>query len=73
MESKLKALKVVDLRAILAKANVSFPTKANKQDLVARIIASQAATQVYYKLHPDHQLDECVCLLTDPLFIILPS
>jgi hypothetical protein len=53
MDSKLKSLKVVDLRAILSKANVSCPAKSNKQDLIARIIASQPATQIYYQLYPD--------------------
>lgn len=56
MDSNLKALKVIDLRAILSKASVPFPAKANKQDLIARIIASQQATQIYYQLHPDKYL-----------------
>jgi HeH/LEM domain len=51
MDSKLKALKVVDLRAILAKANVSCPAKANKQDLIARIIASPPAIKIYHQLY----------------------
>jgi hypothetical protein len=49
-EAKLKALKVVDLKDILAKASVSAPAKANKQDLIARILASPAALGVYNKL-----------------------
>ena len=53
METKLKALKVVDLRAILAKSNVSFPTRATKQDLIARIVDSPTAIQVYHQLHAD--------------------
>ncbi|KAF8224981.1 hypothetical protein L208DRAFT_1425676 [Tricholoma matsutake] len=56
MDSNLKALKVIDLRAILSKASVPFPAKANKQDLIARIVASQQATQIYYQLHPDKYL-----------------
>ncbi|KAK0467211.1 uncharacterized protein EV420DRAFT_672152 [Desarmillaria tabescens] len=51
MESKLKALKVVDLKAILATASVSLPAKANKQDLINTILASQAALDAYNTLH----------------------
>ncbi|GBE81262.1 hypothetical protein SCP_0309890 [Sparassis crispa] len=47
MESKLKALKVVDLKDIIAKANLSIQGKANKQDLINKIIASEAAIDVY--------------------------
>lgn len=61
-ESKLKTLKVVDLRAILSKANVSCPTKANKQDIINRIIASQVAIQIYHQLYPD----KFVCPLNPP-------
>ncbi|KAJ7209516.1 hypothetical protein GGX14DRAFT_630506 [Mycena pura] len=47
MESKLKSLKVADLRDILAKAQQPAPPKSTKPDLVSRIIASKEATQVY--------------------------
>jgi SAP domain-containing ribonucleoprotein len=52
MESKLKGLKVVELRDIIAKANVPCPPKAVKADLIASIIASPSAIQLYYQLHP---------------------
>jgi len=48
-EAKLKSLKVVDLKDILSKAAVSVPAKANKQDLIARILGSPAALAVYNK------------------------
>jgi hypothetical protein len=48
-EAKLKSLKVVDLKDILAKASVSVPAKANKQDLIARVLANPAALDVYNK------------------------
>ncbi|KIM78964.1 hypothetical protein PILCRDRAFT_581165 [Piloderma croceum F 1598] len=48
-EAKLKSLKVIDLKDILAKASVSVPAKANKQDLIARVLASPAALDVYNK------------------------
>jgi SAP domain-containing ribonucleoprotein len=48
-EAKLKSLKVVDLKDILSKASVSVPAKANKQDLIARILASPPALEVYNK------------------------
>lgn len=51
MEPKLKALKVVDLKAILATASVSLPAKANKQDLINTILASQPALDAYNTLH----------------------
>ncbi|KAJ7733097.1 hypothetical protein B0H14DRAFT_2996792 [Mycena olivaceomarginata] len=46
MEAKLKSLKVPELKDILAKANQPAP-KATKPDLIARIIASKEATDVY--------------------------
>ncbi|KAI0958708.1 hypothetical protein AcV7_004443 [Taiwanofungus camphoratus] len=51
MESKLKALKVVALKDILAKASVSAPSKANKQDLINKILATPAAINVYNAQH----------------------
>ncbi|KAM5533332.1 hypothetical protein V8D89_013006 [Ganoderma adspersum] len=51
MEAKLKALKVVDLKDILAKANVTLTGKANKQDLVAKILGAPEAIDVYNKIH----------------------
>lgn len=58
MEAKLKALKVVDLRAILTKADRSAPAKANKQELISRILASEKAISVYNSEHgpPDDLL-----------------
>lgn len=52
MDAKLKSLKVVDLKDILAKAAVSAPAKANKQELIARIVASPQAIAVYNKQYP---------------------
>ncbi|KIK67096.1 hypothetical protein GYMLUDRAFT_37135 [Collybiopsis luxurians FD-317 M1] len=52
MEAKLKALKVVDLKAILSKANVSVTSKATKADLVSKILASTTAVQAYNTLYP---------------------
>jgi hypothetical protein len=52
MEAKLKALKVVDLKDILAKANQQPPPKATKTDLIARILASKDATAVYNQKFP---------------------
>ncbi|KAF8629182.1 hypothetical protein AX17_005767 [Amanita inopinata Kibby_2008] len=50
--AKLKSLKVVDLRNILAKASVSVPARANKADLAARILASKPALQAFHALYP---------------------
>ena len=50
--NKLKALKVVDLKAILAKANVQVPAKSTKSDLIARIQASKPAQDAYRSLYP---------------------
>lgn len=50
--NKLKALKVVDLKAILTKANVQAPAKATKSDLISRILASQPAQDAYLSLYP---------------------
>ena len=50
--NKLKALKVVDLRAILAKGNVQVPAKATKSDLISRIQASKPAQDAYLCLYP---------------------
>ncbi|KAI1796447.1 hypothetical protein LXA43DRAFT_1079602, partial [Ganoderma leucocontextum] len=51
MEAKLKALKVVDLKDILAKANVTVTGKANKQDLIAKILGAPDAVDVYNKIY----------------------
>lgn len=68
-EAKLKTLKVVDLKDILAKASVSVPAKANKQDLIARILGSPAAIEVYNKQQNPNAVpsssttaDDLVCL-----------
>ncbi|KAI0029208.1 hypothetical protein K488DRAFT_88967 [Vararia minispora EC-137] len=54
MEAKLKALKVADLKEILATASVSTPTRVNKADLIAKILASDPAQAVYRrKYEPD--------------------
>jgi SAP domain-containing ribonucleoprotein len=50
--NKLKALKVVDLKAILVKANVQAPAKATKSDLISRILASKPAQDAYLSLYP---------------------
>ncbi|TFY76039.1 hypothetical protein EWM64_g7974 [Hericium alpestre] len=47
MESKLKALKVVDLRDILSRASVPVPAKATKADLISKILASPPALNAY--------------------------
>ncbi|KAI0081865.1 hypothetical protein K474DRAFT_1655729 [Panus rudis PR-1116 ss-1] len=50
-EAQLKALKVVELKDILTSANVALHGKANKADLVAKILASPDALQVYHARH----------------------
>ena len=47
MDAKLKSLKVTDLRDLLTKAGEPAPSKANKQDLIARVSASLAALAAY--------------------------
>lgn len=56
LHSKLKLLKVVDLRAILAKTDIVLPQKANKADLIAKIQASKPAIDVYHALYPSDDL-----------------
>ncbi|KAL1942637.1 hypothetical protein VTO73DRAFT_4877 [Trametes versicolor] len=51
MESKLKSLKVVDLKDLLNKAGTPIPSKANKQDLINKILATPAAVDVYNQQH----------------------
>ncbi|KAL4248455.1 hypothetical protein ABKN59_007851 [Abortiporus biennis] len=51
MESKLKALKVVDLKQILADAHVPLTGKANKADLIQKILDNPPALDVYHALH----------------------
>lgn len=50
-ENNRKALKVPDLKEILKRASVSAPPKANKADLVAKILAEPAAIDAYNALH----------------------
>jgi len=52
LNDKLKLLKVVDLKAILAQANVSVAPRLNKADLISKIVASQSALDVYHTLYP---------------------
>ncbi|KAJ7782987.1 hypothetical protein B0H16DRAFT_1494951 [Mycena metata] len=47
MESKLKTLKVAELKDILTKAQQPPPAKATKGDLIARILASKEAAEAY--------------------------
>lgn len=41
-----KALKVVELKDILSKAHVAVPSKANKAELVAKLLASPDAISI---------------------------
>ncbi|KAG9095715.1 hypothetical protein FRC06_009491 [Ceratobasidium sp. 370] len=43
MEAKLKALKVAELKDILTKSGTPIPSKANKADLIAKVLATPAA------------------------------
>lgn len=67
METKLKALKVVDLKSILAKAKASAPAKSTKVDLIARILTNNDAILAYNSLYPSDDLlappEECVLFL----------
>ncbi|KAF8070253.1 hypothetical protein FPV67DRAFT_1008334 [Lyophyllum atratum] len=57
MDDELKALKVADLKAILAKAHVQVSSKTNKPDLVAKILSSQPALDAYKSMYkPDADL-----------------
>jgi SAP domain-containing ribonucleoprotein len=56
LEPKLKALKVVDLRQILATAKVSVPGKATKGDLIAKILSTKSAVDAYAVLYPPDDL-----------------
>lgn len=61
MDAKLKALKVADLKAILAKAEVQAPAKATKADLIARILESQQAQDAYAQIYePEEDASEPV-------------
>ena len=42
-----KALKVIELKDLLTKAGVAIPAKANKPDLIAKIIETPAALQLF--------------------------
>ncbi|KAJ1304312.1 hypothetical protein OPQ81_005472 [Rhizoctonia solani] len=46
MEAKLKALKVVELKEILTKSSTPIPAKANKADLIAKILATPEALRI---------------------------
>lgn len=67
LRSRRKALKVVDLRNILSKAEVSAPQKANKQDLITKILASEQALKAYRGIHEKNdggeEEDELVSVL----------
>lgn len=42
-----KALKVADLRQLLSKAAVSAPQKANKNELISRVLSTPSALELY--------------------------
>ncbi|EUC58648.1 hypothetical protein RSOL_270630, partial [Rhizoctonia solani AG-3 Rhs1AP] len=46
MEAELKALKVADLKKILTKSSTPIPSKANKSDLIAKILATPDALKL---------------------------
>jgi len=46
-----KSLKVAELKEILSKSDVTFPSKATKSDLIAKITSTPAALQFYNKLY----------------------
>ncbi|KAF8578006.1 hypothetical protein K439DRAFT_507070 [Ramaria rubella] len=49
MEAKLKAMRVAELREVLQRASVIIPGKANKADLIAKILASPTAVDTLQK------------------------
>ena len=51
MAAKLKTLKVAELKEILSAAAVHHPPRANKSDLIAKIIASPAALNAFNAIH----------------------
>ncbi|KAF9646572.1 hypothetical protein BDM02DRAFT_3118393 [Thelephora ganbajun] len=51
MESKLKALKVADLKEILKRASFTLPPRVTKSDLIAKILAEPIAIDAYNALH----------------------
>ncbi|KAH7905625.1 hypothetical protein BJ138DRAFT_1130381 [Hygrophoropsis aurantiaca] len=55
MDAKLKSLKVVELRDILIKASAPAQAKANKQDLINKILATPTAIQIYHQQYPSPQ------------------
>ena len=44
-------MKVVELKDILQRANVTIPAKANKPDLISKIASTKAAIDVFESLH----------------------
>jgi SAP domain-containing ribonucleoprotein len=55
--SKLKSLKVAELKDILSNANVHFATKATKSDLISKIIASPVALNLFNNPQPQQNDD----------------
>ncbi|KAG2059235.1 hypothetical protein BDR06DRAFT_949891 [Suillus hirtellus] len=51
MDTKLRALKVQELKEILQKASIP-PGNAKKQDLINKILANPPAIDVFHTLHP---------------------
>ncbi|KAG1866724.1 hypothetical protein F4604DRAFT_948746 [Suillus subluteus] len=51
MDTKLRALKVQELKEILSKASIP-PGNAKKQDLINKILANPPAIDVFHTLHP---------------------
>ncbi|OAX44163.1 hypothetical protein K503DRAFT_765316 [Rhizopogon vinicolor AM-OR11-026] len=52
MDSKLKSLKVPELKEILSKASIP-PGNAKKQDLINKILANPPAIDIFHTLYPN--------------------
>lgn len=70
---RLKTLKVVDLRQILTQAAIQIPTRANKADLVSKILSTPEALQVFNQLYGIQETPTEEVHTYSSLFCICPN
>ncbi|VDB87445.1 unnamed protein product [Peniophora sp. CBMAI 1063] len=71
MESKLKSLKVAELKELLAGVNIATPNRATKADLISKIVESQAAQDAYMtKYEPNHASAAPAASVPEPAAVV---
>ncbi|KAG6332698.1 hypothetical protein ID866_6389 [Astraeus odoratus] len=66
-------LQVAELRDILSKAAAPAPARTNKQDLIARVLATPTAIEIYHNLYPSAEPVSSPAVSTPVVKVHAPS